>query len=156
VYGHAERLGLDPALLASTLRLALFPALARWAAELAARHRGISWGQGCCPACGSWPLLAEFRGLEQTRFLRCGLCASGWEFPRLLCPFCGNRDHRQLGYFHAEGEESSRRAATCDACGGYVKTLTTLSALSEPALLVADLATLHLDLAAAERGFFVG
>jgi FdhE protein len=156
VYARAEGLGLDAALLASTLRLALFPVLSRWAAELAGLRRGTAWGHGYCPTCGSWPLLAEFRGLEQIRFLRCGLCASEWEFPRLLCPFCGNRDHRRLGYFHAEGEESSRRAATCDDCGGYVKTVATLAALSESALLVADLATLHLDLAAAERGYFVG
>ena len=45
------------------------------------------------------------------------------------------------------------RAATCDECRGYVKMVTTLSALPPLALLVADAATLHLDLAAAERGF---
>jgi FdhE protein len=156
IHERAESLGLDPALTAMVLRLTLYPVLARWAAALAPLRQGVPWEHGYCPTCGSWPLLAEFRGLEQLRFLRCGLCASEWEYPRLLCAFCGNRDHRQLGYFHAEGEESSRRAATCDACGGYVKTLTTLAALSEPALLVADLATLHLDLAAAERGYFVG
>jgi FdhE protein len=156
VHARAEAVQLDPPLVASTLRLALFPVLARWAAALAPLRRGIPWHGGYCPTCGSWPLLGEFRGLEQIRFLRCGLCASEWEFPRLLCAFCGNRDHRQLGYFHAEGEESSRRAATCDACGGYVKMVTTLAALSEPGVLVADLATLHLDLAAAERGYFVG
>ncbi len=156
IHGRAESLGLDAGLLAMVLRLTLLPVLSRWARELAALRRGVGWGHGYCPTCGSWPLLAEFRGLEQLRLLRCGLCASEWELPRLLCPFCGNRDHRRLGYFHAEGEEASRRAATCDTCGGYVKTVTTLAALSEPGLLVTDLATLHLDLAAAERGYFVG
>jgi FdhE protein len=123
---------------------------------LAPLRQGIHWEQGFCPTCGSWPLLGEFRGLEQRRFLRCGLCATAWEFPRLLCPFCGERDHQQLGYLHAEGEEASRRASTCDSCRGYVKMVATLTPLSEAALLVADLATLHLDLAAAERGYFVG
>jgi FdhE protein len=156
IHERAESLGLDPALTAMVLRFTLFPVLAYWAAALAPLRQGLPWERGYCPTCGSWPLLAEFRGLEQLRFLRCGLCASEWEFPRLLCAFCGNRDHRQLGYFYAEGEESSRRAATCDACGGYVKALTTLAAFTAPALLVADLATLHLDLAAAERGYFVG
>jgi FdhE protein len=153
---RAESLGLDPALTATALRLALFPVLTRWAAALAALRQGTDWEQGFCPTCGSWPLLGEFRGLEQVRHLRCGLCASGWEFPRLRCPFCGTADHRQLGYLHAEGEEASRRAAVCDACRGYVKTVATLAPLSEPALLVADLATTHLDLAAAERGYFAG
>ena len=54
-----------------------------------------------------------------------------------------------------EGEEDKLRAATCDECRGYVKVISTLSALSAPQLLIADLATLHLDLAAADRGFFV-
>ena len=54
---------------------------------------------------------------------------------------------------HAEGEETKYRALVCDACRGYVKMLTTLSALPPLPLLVADAATLHLDLAAAERGY---
>src|SRR5262249_48658671 len=103
----------------------------------------------------SWPLLAELRGLEQLRFLRCGLCGTEWEYPRLQCPFCGTRDHQVLGYFHMEGEEAKYRAATCDACRGYVKTVSTLAALSGARLLVADLATLHLDLAAADRGYTI-
>jgi FdhE protein len=99
--------------------------------------------------------LAEFRGLEQNRFLRCGLCAADWQFPRLRCPFCDNQDHRELGFFHVEGEEGRHRAATCESCHGYVKTVSSLDRLSVPDLLVADLATLHLDLAAADRGYFV-
>ncbi|MCI0457826.1 MAG: formate dehydrogenase accessory protein FdhE [Gemmataceae bacterium] len=153
---RAEAHGLDVGLMATVLRLTLFPVVTRWAEALAPLREGMNWERGFCPTCGSWPLLAEFRGLEQVRFLRCGLCASGWEFPRLACPFCGCRDHRQLGYLHAEGEEASRRAATCDACRGYVKTTATLALLTAPGLLVADVATLHLDLAAAERGYFVG
>ncbi len=156
IHSHAEAHGLDVGLMATVLRWTLFPVLTRWAEELASLREGAGWERGCCPTCGSWPLLAEFRGLEQVRFLRCGLCASGWEFPRLACPFCGGRDHRQLGYLHAQGEEASRRAATCAACRGYVKTVATLAPLTAPGLLVADVATLHLDLAAAERGYFVG
>lgn len=155
VHARADAHGLDAALTATVLRLAVLPVLAKFAAALENLREGCGWEQGCCPTCGSWPLLAELRGLDQGRFLRCGLCASDWPFPRLRCPFCGIDDHRQLGYFHIEGEEMRYRAATCDACHGYVKTAFTLSALSAPRLLVADLATLNLDLAAADRGFFV-
>jgi FdhE protein len=91
-------------------------------------------------------LLGEYRGLDQSRFLRCGLCAAGWEVPRLFCPFCGNREHARLGLLHAEGEESKYRAATCAECRGYVKMLATLTALPP----------LHLDLAAAQRGYVNG
>ena len=67
--------------------------------------------------------------------------------------FCGNHDHQGLRFLHAEGEETKYRALVCEACRGYVKMLTTLSALPPLPLLVADAATLHLDLAAAERGY---
>jgi FdhE protein len=156
VHGRADALGLDAPLTGTVLRWALFPVLATLHSTFAPVLQGALWKKGICPTCGSWPLLGEFRGLEQTRFLRCGLCASEWEFPRLRCPFCDNRDHRQLGYFHVEGEEDKQRAATCDACRGYVKMVSTLARLSGPRLLLTDMATLHLDLAAAERGYFVG
>jgi FdhE protein len=156
VHARAEALHLDPALTATLLRLSLFPVLASAAAALEPLRAEASWRQGTCPTCGSWPLLGEFRGLEQTRFLRCGWCAADWEFPRLRCPFCGNHDHRLLGFFHVEGEENRCRAATCEECRRYVKMISTLDRLSAPQLLVTDLATIYLDLAAADRGFHVG
>ena len=52
-------------------------------------------------------------------------------------------------------EENRYRAATCDECRGFVKMTFTLGPLSEVELLVTDLATLHLDLAAGDRGFLV-
>jgi FdhE protein len=154
VHARAEALGLDPALTATVLRLTLFPVLSAVSAALGPAPAG--WGRGYCPVCGSWPLLGEFRGLEQVRVLRCGLCAAGWEYPRLGCPYCGTRDHERLGFLHVEGEESQRRAATCAECRGYVKMVATLTPLSAPGLLAADAATLHLDLAAAVRGYAPG
>jgi FdhE protein len=155
VHARADALGLDSALTATTLRLTLLPELAPLHAAFAPLVEGLPWGRGCCPTCGSWPLLGEYRGLEQQRVLRCGLCGAGWEVPRLLCPFCANRDHRLLGYLGVTGEESRYRVTTCDACRGYVKMVTTLGPLSLAQVLVSDLATLHLDLAAADRGFAV-
>jgi FdhE protein len=155
VHARADALGLDAGLAATVLRFTLFPLLVPLSAALAPLRAGAAWGRGYCPTCGSWPLLGEFRGLEQVRWLRCGLCAAEWEFPRLACPFCDNRDHHQLGYLHVEGEEDRRRAAACEACRGYVKMLATLGPLSPAGLLVADVATVYLDLAAAERGYAV-
>lgn len=153
IHAQADSLGLDAALTATVLRLTLFPVLARANAALAAFRNGVSWARGYCPTCGSWPLLGEFRGLEQTRFLRCGLCTAEWEFPRLLCAFCGTRDHHLLGYLHIDGEEGRYRAITCDACRGYVKMVSTLGPLAGPQLLVAELATTHLDLAALAQNY---
>jgi FdhE protein len=153
VHFRADALGLDAALAGAVLGLVLLPALGRIGAALTYLRKDTRWENGHCPTCGSWPLVGEYRGLEQTRFLRCGLCAAEWEFPRLLCAFCGERNHRQLGYFSVEGEESRYRATTCATCRGYVKMTATLAPLSPPALLVADVATVHLDLAAADRGY---
>jgi FdhE protein len=153
IHAKADALGLDAGLTAMVLRLVLFSAMVPINSALASLRGQTPWEHGYCPTCGSWPLLGEFRGLEQTRFLRCGLCAAEWEFPRFRCPLCGVRDHQQLGYFQVEGEEAKYRAATCDNCHGYVKMASTLAALSAPQLFVADLATLHLDLAVVERGY---
>jgi FdhE protein len=153
VHARADALELDAGLAATVLRFTLFPLLAALNEAVAPLRSGAAWDRGYCPTCGSWPLLGEFRGLEQIRWLRCGLCAAEWQFPRIGCPFCDNRDHEQLGSLHIEGEQDQRRLATCEACHGYVKMLATLGPLSQAQLLVADVATLLLDLAAAQRGY---
>jgi FdhE protein len=150
---RATELGLRPDLAATLARYTLFPEFTALDAVLAPLREGIGWERGECPTCGSQPLLGEFRGLDQSRYLRCGLCASSWDAARQWCPHCDNRDHETLSFLHREGEESRCRAALCDVCHGYVKMLSTLAALSPLSLLVADVATLHLDLAAAERGY---
>ena len=149
---EAAAQNLNGELLGTLLRFALFPALSALAAQLAPLHGTARWEHGFCPTCGGAPLLAEQRGLEQLRFLRCGQCAGAWQADRLFCPFCGTRDHKQLAYLHTEDEEQ-RRAATCDTCHGYIKVLATLAPLAPAALLLEDLATLHLDMIALERGY---
>ena len=154
VRDRAEELGLRPDLAAALLRYTLFPAFTALEAALAPLYDGAAWGRGDCPVCGARPLLGEFRGLDQARRLRCGLCAADWPAARQWCPLCDNRDHETLHFLHRDGEEARCRAALCDACRGCVKMLSTLSPLSPLMLLVADAATLHLDLAAAEQGYF--
>ena len=107
---------------------------------------------GSCPACGAPPLLAELRS-DGERWLRCGRCASSWTFPRVGCPSCGIRDHRMLGYLHLDGEREHRRADRCDGCHRYIKAVAALGPMSWEELLEADLATVDLDLIAAERGY---
>lgn len=155
LYARADALGLDAGLTQVVLRLTLYPVLVHWRTALSASLPLAGWLRGCCPICGSQPLLGEFRGLEQIRFLRCGHCAAEWEFPRLACPFCPNRDHHGLGYVHVEGEEARCRIAVCESCRGYVKMISTLTSLTAPGLLAADVATLHLDLVAAGQGWAV-
>jgi FdhE protein len=149
--GRAGALGLDRGALGTLLRFSLFPSL-RQLAEQLAPLRLVPWRHGYCPTCGSWPLLAEQRGLDQARYLRCGLCATAWPLDRMLCPVCATRDHNQLGALFVEGREQER-AATCDACGCYLKVLATLVPIPPLELAVRDVATIHLDIVARERGY---
>jgi FdhE protein len=113
----------------------------------------VTWDAGYCPVCAAWPTLAELRGLSRERWLRCGRCGAGWRFPQQRCAFCATRDHRQIGYLAPEANRESRRAATCDACRGYLKTISTLDASSPAELAYQDLTTLELDVAALERDY---
>jgi FdhE protein len=148
-----EAQGYAAELVMTLLRFALLPFLEQVAMQLAPLRTDQPWGRGYCPTCGAWPVLAEQRGLEQLRYLRCGLCASSWEVDRLLCPFCTNRDHLLLGYLQVEGEEQKQRVSTCDACQGYLKLRSTLTPLTTPQLLVEELALVHLDLIAMDKGY---
>jgi FdhE protein len=153
IHERAGALGLDVTLAASVIPLALFPVLVPLRVGLEPLLAAGHWQEGYCPVCGGFPKLGEFRGLEQIRFLRCGLCAAEWPFPRLRCPACGNQDHRQLGYLHVDGEQNKCRAATCEECRQYVKMVSTLTPLPPLQLWVTDVATVHVDLLAADHGF---
>jgi FdhE protein len=152
---HLDTQGYPADLVMTLLRLTLLPFLEQIAAQLVPLSAPYPWGQGYCPVCGAWPVLAEQRGLEQWRYLRCGLCASSWQVDRLLCPFCVNRDHRLLGYLQVEGEEPRQRIATCNACQGYLKLRSTLTPLTTPQLLAEEVALVHLDLLAMQNGYMV-
>jgi FdhE protein len=148
-----EAAGVPVELTLTLLRLSLLPFLEQAAAQLAPLRRDIAWKQGYCPTCGAFPVLAEQRGLEQFRYARCGLCADTWQLARGSCAFCGNRDHKQLGYLHVEGEQQQQRVATCDACGTYLKLRSTLTPFTTPQLLAMELALVHLDLIAMDKGY---
>jgi len=111
-----------------------------------------AWWEGYCPVCGAWPTLAEFRGLERKRWLRCGRCATAWELPWLRCAFCGETDHEHLGYLAPEEGETSRKVEVCDTCKGYLKAEPTVSALPW-CVVLDDAATVVLDVAALDRGY---
>jgi FdhE protein len=150
--GRIEERGLPGDVALTLLRLALLPALAEVTKQLQPLLAARPWRRGYCPVCGAWPTLAEQRGLEQLRHMRCGLCAASWEVDRLFCPACENRDHTRLGYLQVEGEERER-VATCDVCGSYWKVRNALAPLSPPLLVVEELALIHLDIIALDNGF---
>ena len=143
--------GLDPMEVASLLRFTLLPDLAPLASILDQTRPESSWTRGDCPLCGSRPLLAESRGLEQRIYFRCGLCASTWPGERLGCPSCGEVRAPWLHYSYVDGEQDRFRLAHCESCRYDWKVVSTLTALSTPAMIVLDLATVHLDFLARDR-----
>lgn len=152
----AERtaaLNLDAGIAASLLRWTLLPLLEQHAQHLAPLRQQTPWQHGYCPTCGAWPIFAEQRGIEQKRFLRCGLCATDWAFERILCPFCASRQHADINYLVEAGNETAQRVVTCERCHGYFKQINALVPTPTTLLPVVDLRTLHLDLVALERAY---
>lgn len=149
----ADDLKLDAELLRTLAQTSLKPALRAWAAALKDKVDLDQWGRGHCPVCGSLPALAEIQGKAGARFLRCGMCGAAWAYPRLKCAFCANENYRSLGYLTVEGEEEKYSVQTCESCRHYLKVIVTFEPTPVDLLPVEDLATLHLDLIAAERGY---
>lgn len=112
-----------------------------------------SWWEGYCPVCGAWPAVAEYTGLERKRQLRCGRCSTGWAIPTLRCVFCDETRHAELGYLTLEDGDETRKIEICRTCSGYLKAHSTVRGLAPWALLLDDLTTVHLDVAALERGY---
>lgn len=151
--------GLDavarPAGLSADLARALaHPAALPLLATCAGRPGAVAdgWDRGYCPVCGAWPALAELRGLEANRQLRCGRCGADWTAAWLACIYCGNDDHRELGGLVSEAAVVMRRVETCQRCHGYVKSVTTLTARSHAEVMLEDMATVAYDVGALDEG----
>ena len=142
---------LDPDAFARLLEFALQPILWEAAARCATLTDIDRWDRGYCPVCGAWPALAELVGAEKRRVLRCGRCGTWWSWLVLLCPYCGNDDHRTLGALTSE--DSRDRVDVCERCDGYVKAIATFTSVPTVRLAAEDAATVHLDVGAREAGY---
>src|SRR5437899_1241709 len=121
------RTNVDPPTLRVIAQMFALPLLQTCGRALAGHlPAGSAWWEGYCPVCLARPTLAEFRGLERKRWLRCGRCGAGWEVPWLRCVFCDEANHENLGYLTPEEGEQSRRAEVCYTCKGYLKAQSTV------------------------------
>ncbi len=151
-HATAERVGVASAPLAVLAQQTAFPLLQACQRQAGALDTA-AWGRGYCPVCGAWPTLAEQRGLDRQVWLCCGRCGAGWGFVHQRCAFCGNTDHRTQSYLAAEAERESRRVLACEQCHGYLKLLATLRPLRPAEMLLQDLRSLELDVAALQHGY---
>jgi FdhE protein len=147
----AEEFAVDEAILKFLVRMSVQPSIRANVEILKSRVDLKNWLRGYCPICGSAPNMSALKG-EGKRFLQCSFCGFHWPAERLACPFCGNGDHEKLHYLYAEGQEQYR-ADLCDKCKQYIKTVDTRKTVSDPALDLEDIATMHLDILASEKGF---
>ena len=120
----------------------------RWASS-----KSVSWVEGYCPVCGAWPAFTEVRGIERSRYFRCGRCGGEWQAQCLFCPYCGMTDHNELVSLVPEKSGSNSVIDACKRCLGYAKTFTTLQGSPPAKILLDDLASAHLDVAALEQGY---
>jgi FdhE protein len=148
----ADAAGIDRGALTSIAHLAAFPLLQACGRLLAERVPSF-WPHGYCPICAGWPILAERRGLDRTRRLRCGRCGGEWPVQWLCCIYCGEREHEHLGSLVPEGRGERLNVETCSSCRGYLKSVATLQEIPPFELLLQDLETVELDLVALDRGY---
>jgi FdhE protein len=146
-----EGFGLDKNIFLFLIETSIKPSIEAGVEQL---HRELDpepWLKEYCPLCGSLPALSLLKEAAGKRYLLCSYCGYQWRTDRTSCPFCKNKEHESLRYFSGEGEET-HRIDLCDQCHQYIKTIDTRNLqASDPVL--EDLATLHLDILASQKGY---
>jgi FdhE protein len=109
-----------------------------------------------CPLCSRRPQVGVLRQLGDgaKRSLICSLCATEWEYRRIVCPACGEEEVSKLPVYVAEeiGHVRHVRIEACDTCGHYIKTVD-LTKDGRAVPVVDELAAIPLSLWASENGY---
>jgi FdhE protein len=113
----------------------------------------VDTSSGTCPFCGARPLAATLRGEGDggKRYLVCSLCATEWEFRRILCSNCREENKDKLPVYTAP-EFNYVRVEACDSCNSYLKCID----LTRNGLAVApvdEIASVALNIWAEEHGY---
>jgi len=118
-----------------------------------AHHPPVVGTPPICPLCLSLPQAGVLRpeGDGAKRMLLCSLCATEWEFRRIVCASCGQEDVHKLAVFTTD-KFPCVRVEACDLCRHYLKTVD-LTRDGHAVPVVDELATIPLTLWAAEHGY---
>ena len=109
--------------------------------------------EAACPFCGSKPVAGVLRGEGEgaKRSLICSLCATEWQYRRIVCPNCGEQNKVHLPVYTAAKIDYVRVEA-CDECKTYIKSIDlTKNGHAVPA--VDELATVALNIWADDHGY---
>jgi len=147
----AEKKDVRPDMLSLLLYLAIRPSIEKGARQLAVCQTGDSVLRSNCPICGSAPILGELDA-DGKQWVHCSLCWHRWPVERMVCLFCDNRSSDALTYLYSE-TEPEYRINLCEGCKQYLKVVDTrkLDRGFYPPL--EQVASLHLDMLARDRGF---
>ncbi|HWN43534.1 MAG TPA: formate dehydrogenase accessory protein FdhE [Thermoanaerobaculia bacterium] len=106
-----------------------------------------------CPLCSRKPQAGVLRPLGDgaKRSLICSLCATEWDYRRIVCPACGEENVDKLPVYVAE-ELGHVRVEACDTCRHYIKTID-LTKDGRAVPVVDELAAIPLSLWASENGY---
>ncbi len=147
----ADEFGLDKKVFLFLIQSSVKPSIEAVVEQLRPELDPGAWIKGYCPVCGSLPSLSLLKEEVGKRYLLCSFCGCQWRIDRRFCPFCGNKDQESLHYFHGEGE-AAHRIDLCDKCHQYIKTID-FRKIEESDPVLEDLASLHLDIVAAQKGY---
>ena len=152
VASAGEETGLAAEVLAALLYQSLAPSLRHISTQIAALlPPEASYEGGHCPVCGSEPAISV---IDETgkRALFCSFCWHQWPVRRVACPHCGNAEDGKREYFY-DSAEKEYRVDVCNKCRRYMKTID-LRQLNRPLYPpLEQVATMHLDMLAQEKGF---
>ncbi len=116
---------------------------------------------GRCPVCNAPPGMAiidKINNVEQ-RYLACCFCGYRWPYDLVGCPKCGNAKPEKLSVFVGNaGCEQGTRAASCDECKAYVKTVIIncredKRGFHDIDMDIEDVASIPIDIIASQHGY---
>ena len=124
-------------------------------AEYLASRADIPHGaaQPTCPFCNARPVVGVLRGEGDgaKRSLLCSLCATEWQYRRVVCPNCGEENKDKLPIYIA-AEFDYVRVDACDNCRTYLKSVD-LTKNGHAVPVVDELATVPLNIWAEDHGY---
>lgn len=154
--------GVTPDFLLLALRTAYAPCIAAHKEAMVSLAPVDLWRRPYCPVCGSDPDLAVLvNNPDPSEFLvskggevwhHCPTCTHRWRFVRMVCPGCGNQDHKTMNRFSVPGSPREY-IYSCDACRQYLPCLDLVERADAIDFDQAALQTVHLDAAAQARGY---
>lgn len=147
----AERRAIDLDALQAVASLLAVPILQ--ACQRQAWQGDEGWRKGYCPTCGSWPAFVEVIDTDRIRQFRCARCGAGWPAALLTCPACGTTDNDELVRLVPADESPDGSVEACARCAHYTKVFTVLQPSAPLDVVLRDLATVVLDVAALDRGY---